>query len=338
MPKVRLSKEGLTMSQELLQLIQTQAQLIETQQQLIAKLLGGDTVLDNALAPLQVATPVMESKPSASLTNIDIEGFCEWMRYHEQLSENTIDTYSRGLKAYCEMFPELSEKNVLEYKAAIEQTLCTKSVNIRLNIINKYLDFIGDKSMRFRTTKVPKTFSTENIISLEQYNKLTAYCDENNQHGLSIRIKILGKTGCRISEARKMKKSDLVKGYCEVKTKGNKVRRILFPDNFIKELTDFYATIDSDYLFYQTINKNKPMSASWFTSRIKDAAERAGIPREVVHPHSFRHMFAINFLKNNGDLSLLADLLGHENISTTAIYTRMSAEQQHNAVNNAVDW
>ena len=67
------------MSKELLQLIQTQAQLIETQQHLITKLLEGDTVLDNALAPIQLATPVMESKPSASLTNIDIEGFCEWM-------------------------------------------------------------------------------------------------------------------------------------------------------------------------------------------------------------------------------------------------------------------
>lgn len=333
-----MRKEGSTMSKDLIQLIQTQAQLIETQQRIITKLLGGDTHLDTSHTPLQIPTPITETKPAASLANIDIESFCEWMRYHEQLSENTIDTYKRGLKAYCEMFPELSEKNVLEYKAAIEQTLCMKTVNIRLNIINKYLDFIGDKSMRFRTAKVPKTFSTENIISIEQYNKLTAYCDENNQHGLSLRIKILGKTGCRISEARKMKKSDLSRGYCEVKTKGNKVRRILFPDNFISELTDFYSTIDSDFLFYQTLDKNKAMSASRFTSLIKDAADHAGIPRAVVYPHSFRHMFAINFLKNNGDLSLLADLLGHENIATTAIYTRMSAEQQHNAVNSAVNW
>lgn len=321
------------MSNELLQLIQTQSQLIETQQQLISKLLGGKVLLD-ATAPV----PVTVSASVASLTNIDIGAFIEWMRYHEQLSENTIDTYKRGLTAYCKMFSEISEKNVLQYKEALEKEMSTKTVNIRLNIINKYLDFIGDKSMHFRTIKVPKTFSTENIISMEQYKKLTDYCDENNMRGLSLRIKILGKTGCRISEAQKMKKSDLFKGYCEVKTKGNKVRRIIFPDSFIKELTDFYTTIDSDYLFYQSHSSNKAMSASGFTAIIKDAAEKAGIPRNVVYPHSFRHMFAINFLKNNGDLSLLADLLGHENISTTAIYTRMSAEQQHNAVNNAVDW
>ena len=66
--------------------------------------------------------------------------------------------------------------------------------------------------------------------------------------------------------------------------------------------------------------------------------EKYGIPREYMHPHAFRHFFAVNFLKNTGNVTLLADLLGHTNINTTMIYTRMSVQQQKNELENAITW
>lgn len=65
---------------------------------------------------------------------------------------------------------------------------------------------------------------------------------------------------------------------------------------------------------------------------------RYGIPKEVLHPHSFRHFFAIEFLRRNQNVSLLADLLGHSTVNTTMIYLRMSQEQQKRMIDDAVVW
>ena len=70
----------------------------------------------------------------------------------------------------------------------------------------------------------------------------------------------------------------------------------------------------------------------------KKYGRRYGIREEVLHPHSFRHMFAVQFLEKNKNLALLADLMGHENINTTAIYLRLSAEEQKKQIDKTVNW
>lgn len=57
-----------------------------------------------------------------------------------------------------------------------------------------------------------------------------------------------------------------------------------------------------------------------------------------MHPHSFRHFFAMEFLKRNGNIALLADLLGHGSVNVTQLYLRQSQEQQRQAIDKAVDW
>ena len=71
---------------------------------------------------------------------------------------------------------------------------------------------------------------------------------------------------------------------------------------------------------------------------LKRAALRYGVDQDVVYPHSFRHLFAKNFINRNPDISLLADLMGHESIETTRIYLRRTADEQRAAVDEAVNW
>ena len=82
----------------------------------------------------------------------------------------------------------------------------------------------------------------------------------------------------------------------------------------------------------------KPITEGGFRSSLKTLGSRYGIPPEVMHPHSFRHRFAIEFLKRKNDIALLADLLGHSRIDMTRIYLRQSQETPKDAVNEAVDW
>jgi site-specific recombinase XerD len=82
---------------------------------------------------------------------------------------------------------------------------------------------------------------------------------------------------------------------------------------------------------------------SRLTSRGIDAsirrwAKKYGIRKEVAHPHSFRHLFAIEFLKKNSNIALLADLMGHSSVSTTSIYLKLSREEQMRQFNDASDW
>ena len=70
----------------------------------------------------------------------------------------------------------------------------------------------------------------------------------------------------------------------------------------------------------------------------EDFADMYGLKREVVYPHSFRHRFAKNFLEKFNDISLLADLMGHESIETTRIYLRRTASEQQEIVDKIITW
>ncbi|MBP0983077.1 MAG: tyrosine-type recombinase/integrase [Oscillospiraceae bacterium] len=278
-------------------------------------------------------------KRTKRTTGIDIEGFRKWLRYHEQLSDNTVYTYTIQLSYFAELYDEVTEENGYEWRESLSKQWSPKTVNSKMIVLNKYLKYIGNNDLKFRQVKITKSFSTEHVISNEQYETLLTFCEETGRVRDSCLIKILGRTGCRISEARSMKRSDLERGYAVVKTKGNKYRDILFPKSLIDEIKPFYDENGHEYLFYNAHSKtDKPVTTHGFSSQLKKLAEMSGIPQEVAYPHSFRHMFARNCLDKGMNISQLADLLGHESIGTTAIYTRLSREQQIDLVNTKVNW
>lgn len=116
----------------------------------------------------------------------------------------------------------------------------------------------------------------------------------------------------------------------ETISKGSKFRRIYIPKEFQTELLKWIEKENiEDKLFCIT-----PRGIS---GTLKKIAEELNINTKKVHPHSFRHMFAINFLKNNKDITLLADLLGHANLDTTKIYLRRTEEEQKEII-NSINW
>lgn len=69
-----------------------------------------------------------------------------------------------------------------------------------------------------------------------------------------------------------------------------------------------------------------------------DCANKYGMNEKVIYPHSFRHRFAKNFLEKFNDISLLADLMGHESIETTRIYLRRSSSEQQAIIDKVITW
>ena len=74
------------------------------------------------------------------------------------------------------------------------------------------------------------------------------------------------------------------------------------------------------------------------SQQLKNYADKYGLDKKVVYPHSFRHRYAKNFLEKYNDIALLADLMGHESIETTRIYLRRTASEQQALVDRIVTW
>ncbi len=120
--------------------------------------------------------------------------------------------------------------------------------------------------------------------------------------------------------------------------KGGKIRRLYIPKNLRTEAAKWLKEIGltSGYIFLNRFGQR--ITTRGIASQLKHFAEKYGMNKEVVYPHSFRHRFAKNFLDRFNDLALLADLMGHESIETTRIYLRRTASEQQKIVDKVVNW
>ena len=141
-----------------------------------------------------------------------------------------------------------------------------------------------------------------------------------------------------MGELIQIKVEHLHLGYMDLYSKGGKVRRIYFPDRLCKEALPWYTSQGRKSGFLFTNKSGKPLTPRWIHSYLKVLAVRYGVDPRTVYPHSFRHRFAKNFLKKFNDISLLADLMGHESIETTRIYLTHSTSEQRQTIDQIVTW
>lgn len=127
-------------------------------------------------------------------------------------------------------------------------------------------------------------------------------------------------------------------GYFDLYTKGGKLRRLYIPQKLRKETLEWLEEEhrSSGYLFLNRYGDR--ITTRGISQQLKNYAEKYGLDKKVVYPHSFRHRYAKNFLEKYNDIALLADLMGHESIETTRIYLRRTASEQQELVDKIVTW
>lgn len=257
---------------------------------------------------------------------------------NDNLSSNTISSYTITVKHYFSIFNEINKSNLLAYKGFLVENYQPKSVNLKIQAINKYLTFIKKDSLRLKFVKIQKKNFLENVISYPDYlfflNKLKK---DNNLMWYFI-VRYLGATGARVSELVQFKVEHVYVGYIDLYTKGGKIRRIYIPkklkDKTIEWLEKSNKT--SGYLF--TNKYGNPITTRGLAHQLKKYANDYNMDLSKIYPHSFRHMYAKCFLEKNKDIALLADLMGHESIETTRIYLRRTSEEQKSIVDTIVTW
>jgi len=243
----------------------------------------------------------------------------EFLKYvQNSKSELTYKTYLSTLKyAIKEIELENNRINIKPYRMKISN-LNKKTIAKKISILRAFFKYLDDKGFNFRIIgdeqiKVPKTLpkpiSITHIKQALQKANLIEYTSIITIFGL----------GLRISEARNLKVENIKPKWVEVLGKGNKARQIPL-EKHIKDTIDNYLEIYSPkkYLFEKD---GIQLSDTQFRTIIQKPFKKIGIK---VTPHQLRHSFASLMLNNGARINDVSELLGHEFISTTQIYTKLN--------------
>ena len=192
---------------------------------------------------------------------------------------------------------------------------------VRLRAVLAYLNIRKIPALDARLVPVPQREATVPTFLTEQ--EVSAMID----HAFSIRnafvVSLIYSSGIRISELIRLNRGQILDNSFTVIGKGNKPR-ICFIDKRTSDLMDKYLATRKDNnaaLIVSTENKAR-MTPTNIQLLVRNTAKRAGIDKHVT-PHTLRHSFATNFLRNNGNMRYLAELLGHSSLETTMMYAHV---------------
>ena len=252
------------------------------------------------------------------------------------LAKNTVTSYVWTVQYFLNHYGDVNKKNLLAYKGYLVENFKPQTVNLRLQGINKYLEFTKQEKLKVKFVKVQQKNFLENVISDADYKFLKKRLKTDGYDEWYFIVWFMAATGARVSELLHIKAEHVQIGHLDLYSKGGKIRRLYIPKNLRMEATKWLKDkgVASGYIFLNRFGDR--ITTRGISQQLKHFAEKYGMNKEVVYPHSFRHRFAKNFLDRFKDLALLADLMGHESIETTRIYLRRTASEQQKIVDKVV--
>lgn len=261
---------------------------------------------------------------------------------------HTVNSYSCSVRLFFSLYDELNITNLKSYRTYLMEHYQINTVNNRIYGLNQFLDFllkhdltpseILETEYRMQPVKEQKKTYLDTVISQRDYERLKRNLKSDGNFYWYFVVRFLGATGARISELLQIKIEDLRLGYLDLYSKGGKIRRLYFPVSLCQEAIPWFTEhgIKSGFIF---LNQHGTLITSrGIALQLKHLAKLYHIDPDTVYPHSFRHRFAKNFLKKFNDISLLADLMGHDSVETTRIYLTRSSQEQKMLLDRIIIW
>lgn len=246
-------------------------------------------------------------------------------------SPRTIESYLFFLQPFLELIQDhpktIEIDQVKFFLASLIDKYSNKSRALAVSSLRFFFKRVIDRPDIFVKLEVPKKEKKLPIVlSVQEVRDLI---DSPNFAKSKIIIKMLYSSGLRVSELVNLTPQDLDfqqnMGWVR-KGKGSKDRMFKIAESINKELQRYInKNPQNKYLF----SGDKPMSTRNVQVIIKKAAKKANINKKVT-PHTLRHSFATHLLENGENLLVIQQLLGHENLETTRIYTHISQDQIRN--------
>lgn len=265
-------------------------------------------------------------KKYLTITKEQIKNYIIFLREQER-SESTVQKYAHDLNTLAEFLDgrPVAKGLLLEWKEDLVGTYAPASVNTILAAVNRFLTFCGWSELRLRPLKIQKALflNEEKELTRAEYIRLIRAAERKENERLALVIQTICATGIRVSELRYITVEAVQAGRAEVNNKGKR-RTVFLPDKLRRLLKTYLRKqkITAGAVF---ISRNgRPLDRSNIWRDMKALCDSAGVEEGKVFPHNLRHLFARTYYAQERDLSRLADILGHANITTTRIYTAES--------------
>ena len=265
-------------------------------------------------------------KEEPIINEMYIQEYLVYLKEQER-SNATIEKYAHDLYSLLSFFKDgiFNKSMLIDWKQRLIAQYAPASVNTKLAAINGYLQFKGWHQLILKPLKIQRSLflEEEQELTRQEYVRLVRAAQKRENERLSLVIQTICATGIRVSELRFITVEAIYQGRAEISNKG-KIRVVFLP-NTLRKLLKKYA------------KKQKKTAGAVFTTRTGKVLDRSNIWRDMkklcadaqvsekkVFPHNLRHLFARTFYSIEKDLSRLADILGHTNLTTTRIYTAES--------------
>jgi len=260
----------------------------------------------------------------------------EWIleQKYQEYASSTLNQYRANVQKFIDWLPEdeeITKDTMLRYKMYLGEVAgSTNSINVWIVEVNKFLKWLDLKDLCIKKIKMQSKQSNEEVLSIADYKRLLRFAKRQGKHQLYYIMKILAMTGIRISELRFFKVENLGSNYINAFNKG-KERTIIVRQDLMRELKRYAREqgIKEGFLFPSAFVEGKMVNPSTIWRQMKAVAGQARVRKSKVHAHSFRHLFAQVFLNTySNNITELADILGHNSLDTTRLYTRTSDAQK----------
>ena len=284
----------------------------------------------------------------------NIELFIDMMAAEKGASANTVDAYRRDLEQFCEFVggneTNVEMKNIEQFVSYLsEKAFSPKTISRKLSSLREFYKFLYSE-------KIIDDNPAANIISPKQEKPLPKFLTEDEvknlvdaaESDLSFSgrrlismLKLMYACGLRVSELVSLPERciNFEKKQLIVFGKGSKERIVPVADAAIKEIMEYGEFRDkylnkrkSPWLFPSFAAKSGHITRDAFFKNIKNLAVKAGISPQKISPHVLHHSFATHLLSHNVDLRSVQKMLGHEDISTTEIYTHIVSQKLRDEV------
>ncbi len=269
--------------------------------------------------------------------------FLQQLKVEKRASEHTVKSYQRDLKRFTEFcdlnelntWTELSHEWVLKHISARHRGgLGSTSLQRELSAIRSFYLFLMKQGLATENpaqqVKAPK--QPRKLPKTMDVDQITGLLEAGANSVLEIRdvamFELFYSSGLRLSELSALNLVDIDLQECELDVlhgKGGKSRRLPIGKKAIKALAHWFTVRPSKSADEQAVftsAKGARLGNRSIQLRLKQWCIKKGVP-ESVHPHMLRHSFATHLLEASQDLRSVQELLGHENISTTQIYTHL---------------
>jgi site-specific recombinase XerD len=267
---------------------------------------------------------------------IKLDDWKKDLKYNEK-SEKTIITYTGDIQKFLDFIAddrEITKDDLINYKIQLKEKdhLKESSISRKIISLNKFFSFC-DIDFKIKNIKVQSKSTLENLLTEKELKGILKQCEQQKEPLIYLMVKTLALTGIRYNELQSVTVEACKEKKAKIDNKG-KIREVPLEAGLCKDLLQFAKEqgITSGMIFitkHGTFIKNEQ-----FTRKLKKVAGKAHFIRlSKVHPHSFRHFFALNLLETvNNNMAVVADILGHSSLETTRIYLKTSMKEQRNHI------